>query len=105
MTQTIRFYGREIGISTPIVDADVAGITSSGDIIFTPTDTSYSDFRLSSERVSELFEDSLAYDTTEIDGDDPIWGAIEDVEAHYEKDTDNLDSYSKASRCLFKGGP
>jgi hypothetical protein len=105
MAKTFRLYGPEIGINTAVVDADVTGVTTNGDIVLTPQDTNYSEFSLSSERIRELVNSGLAYDKNEIDTKDEVWGAIDDVETRYEKDDDNLEPYTDAARRLFQGGP
>ena len=105
MASTLRLYGPEIGIGTAVVDADVTGVTAGGDIVFTPQDTTFEQFSLTSERVSELFEAGLAYDKDTIDTADPVWGALDDVEQHYKNDDDNKGHYFDAARRLFKGGP
>jgi hypothetical protein len=105
MASTLRLYGPEIGIPTAVVDADVTGVQLNGDIVFTPVDTSYDQFTLSSERVEELVNAGLAYDVAAIDSDDTIWGALDDVESRYRDDSDNTDPYFDAARTLFKGGP
>jgi len=105
MASTLRLYGPEIGIGTAVVDADVTGVTAGGDIVFTPQNTNFEEFALTSERVSELFEAGLAYDKDSIDASDEVWGALDDVEARYNADDDNKGHYFGAARRLFKGGP
>lgn len=105
MASTLRLYGPEIGIGTAVVDADVTGVTAGGDIVLTPQDTNFSEFTLSGDRVSDLFEAGLAYDKAKIDTTDEVWGALDDVEARYRADNDNKEHYFNAARRLFRGGP
>lgn len=105
MASTLRLYGPEIGIPATVVDADVTGVTPNGEIVFTPQDTAYNQFSLTSERVRELSEEGLAYDKAAIDTSDSVWGALEDLQTHYQEDDDNRGAYADAARRLFSGGP
>ena len=105
MVETIRVFGPEVGINSLIVNADVNGITSSGDTIFTPHNGDYNDFSLSSESVCGLMKSGLAYDHNEIGNDGGVWDAIRDIEDYYEPNSNSGIHYSQAARRLFKGGP
>jgi hypothetical protein len=103
MASTFRLYGPEIGEATAIVDADVTGVTLDGIIELTPHDTNLSTFAVPPERLASLVEDGLAYDKAEVNTNDPIWAAIEDVENRYANADDDKEEFIDAARTLFEG--
>lgn len=105
MIDTVRLYGPEVGVSTAVVDANISGVTTDGNIVFAPHSKDYDKFTLTTDNFTELLSNGLAYDMSQIDSDDPIWNAIESVETSFHNDTDNTDPYFDAARTLFAGGP
>lgn len=102
MASTFRLYGPEIGKSTAVVDADVTGVALDGSIELTPANGDPS-FTLDPEKLREMAGENLAYDKDDIDTKAEVWGAIEDVEDHYEKASDDGTAFIDAAKTLFRG--
>lgn len=103
MAQTFRLYGPKIGEATAVVDADVVGVSLDGTIELSPQDGNLSNLSLEPEKLHEMARNNLAYDKTKVDTKDPIWKAIEDVEAHFEQADDDGQAFIEAARTLFEG--
>lgn len=102
MASTFRLYGPEIGEATAVVDADVTGVGLDGKVELTPQDGS-DPFTIDPDKLRELADEGFAYDKDDIDTKSEVWGAIEDVESHYEKGVDDGQPFIEASKTLFRG--
>lgn len=102
MASTFRLYGPAIGKSTAVIDADVTGVDLDGSIELTPSNGD-EPFSFDPDKLREMSGEDLAYDKDDIDPKAEVWGAIEDVEDHFEKAEGDTDAYIEAAKTLFRG--